>query len=101
MNEIRDINALIELSDSDIFGITETWLNSNSLDSGLFSDQYTVYRNDREEPVQNKRGGSIIMAFKMDIICSRRADLKPDCEIMVGPCDLQAENEKKTYLVLC
>ena len=78
-------------------------MNSNILDSGLFSDQYTVYRNDGEEPVQNKRGGGILMTFKIDIICngSRCADLKPDCEIMVGLCDLQAKNEKKTYLVLC
>ena len=43
-NKIRDFNALIELSDSDIFGITETWLNSNILYSELFSDQYTVDR---------------------------------------------------------
>ena len=72
VNKIRDFNALIELSDSDIFGITETWLNSNILDSELFSDQYTVYRI--------------------------RADLEPDCEIMV--CDLQASNAKKQLLFL-
>ena len=49
---MRDFNVLIELSDSDIFGITETRLNTNILDSELFSDQYTVYRKDREETVQ-------------------------------------------------
>ena len=99
VNKIRDFNALIELSDSDIFGITETWLNSNILDSELFSDQYTVYRKDREETVQNKRGGGILLAFKKDIISRRRADLQLDCEIVV--CDLQASNAKKTALVLC
>ena len=51
VNEIRDFNALNELSDSDIFGIADTWLNSNILNSELFSDQYTVYRKDREEAV--------------------------------------------------
>ena len=74
-------------------------MNSNILDSGLFSDQYTVYRKDREETVQNKRGGGILMALKKYIISRRRADLEPDCEIMV--CDLQASNAKKTALVLC
>ena len=68
VNKIRDFNALIELSDSDIFGITKTWLNSNILDSELISDQYTVYRKDREETVQNKRGGGILMAFKKYIL---------------------------------
>ena len=99
VNKIRDFNAPIELSDSDIFGITETWLNSNILDSELFSDQYTVYRKDGEETVQNKRGGGILMAFKKGTISRRRADLEPDCEIMV--CDLQASNAEKTALVLC
>ena len=99
VNKIRDFNAPIELSDSDIFGITETWFNSNILDSELFSDQYTVYRKDGEETVQNKRGGGILMASKKDIISRRRADLEPDCEIMV--CDLQASNAEKTALVLC
>ena len=95
VNKIRD--ALIELTDSDIFGITETWLNSNILDSELFSDQYTVNRRDRE--VQNKRGSDILMTLKKDIISRRRADLELDCEIMV--CDLQSSNAKKTALVLC
>ena len=95
MNKIRD--ALIELTDSDIFGITETWLNSNILDSELFSDQYTVNRRDRE--VENKRGSDILMTLKKYIISRRRADLELDCEIMV--CDLQASNAKKTALVLC
>ena len=99
VNKIRDFYALIELSDSDIFGITETWLNSNIFESELFSDQYTVYCEDREETVQNKRRGGILMAFKKDIISHRRADLEPDCEIMVF--DLQASNAKKTALVLC
>ena len=38
-------------------------------------------------------------AIKKDIISCRRADLEPDCEIMVD--DLQAGNANKTALVLC
>ena len=33
------------------------------------------------------------MAFKKEIILRRRADLEPDCEIMV--CDMQVSNGKK------
>ena len=38
-------------------------------------------------------------AIKKDIISCRRADLEPDCEIMVD--DLQAGNANKTAPVLC
>ena len=36
VNKVRDFSALIELSQSDIYGITETWLNSNIFDCELF-----------------------------------------------------------------
>ena len=39
------------------------------------------------------------MAFKKEIISRRRADLEPDCEIMV--CDMQVSNVKKIAIVLC
>ena len=74
VNEIRNFNALIELSDSDIFGITETWLNSGT----------------KQERQWHFNG------IQKDIISRRRADLEPDCEIMV--CDLQASNAKKQLL---
>ena len=93
VNKVRVFSALIKLSQSDIYGITETWLNSNILDSGLFPERYILYRKDREHTVQHKRGGGILMAFKKEIISRRRADLEPDCEIMV--CDMQVSNVKK------
>ena len=64
VNKVRDFSAFIELSQSDIYGITETWLNSNILDSELFPEHYIVYRKDREHTVQHKRGGGILMVFK-------------------------------------
>ena len=63
VNKVGDFSALIELSRSDIYGITETWLNSNILDSELFPEHNIVYRKDREHTVQHKRGGDILMAF--------------------------------------
>ena len=47
VNKVRDFSALIELSQIDIYGITETLLNFNILDSKLFPEQYIVYRKDR------------------------------------------------------
>ena len=81
----------IELSQGDNHGITETWLNSNILDSELFPEHYNVHRKDREHAARQKRGGDILMTFK--IISCRRADLESDCEIMV--CDMQVSNVKK------
>ena len=38
------------------------------------------------------------MAFKREIISRRRADLEPDCEIMV--CDMQVSNVKESYCTM-
>ena len=59
-----NFSALIELSQSDIYGITETWLNSNVLDSEQFPEHYIDYRKDGEHTVQHRRGSGILMAFK-------------------------------------
>ena len=66
------------------------------MDSELFPEHYIIYRKDREHTVQHERGGGILMAFKKEIILRRRADLEPDCEIMV--CDMQVSNVKKYLL---
>ena len=99
VNKVRDFSALIQLSQSYIYGITETWLNSNILDSELFPEHYIVYCKDREHTVQHKRGDGILMAFKTEIISRRRSDLEPDCEIMVR--DMQVSNVKKLAIALC
>ena len=64
VNKVRDFSALIELSQSDIYGITETWPNSNIFDSELFPEHYIVYRKDREHTIQHERGDGILIAFK-------------------------------------
>ena len=46
VNKVRDFSALIKLSQSDIYGITETLLNSNILDNELFPEHYIVYHKD-------------------------------------------------------
>ena len=51
----------------------------------------------RDSPKQERRWH--FNGIQKDIISRRRADLEPDCEIML--CDLQASNATKTALVLC
>ena len=53
VNKVRDFSALIELSESDIYGITETWLNSSILDSEQFPEHYIVYRKGRDHTFQH------------------------------------------------
>ena len=44
----------IQLRQGDNHGITETWLNSNILDSELFPEHYDVNRKVREHADQKK-----------------------------------------------
>ena len=87
MNKVRDFSDLLELSKSDIVAVAETWLNSNITDGELFSDDYIVYRKDREATVKNTRGGGILLGLKKNIPSRRRHDLEAECEIMV--CEAQ------------
>ena len=67
VNKVRDFSALLELCQSDIVAVTETWLNSNITDGELFLDDYVTYRKNREATVQNKRGGGILLSIKGNI----------------------------------
>lgn len=51
-------------SDFDVLVITETWLNTNILNSELFNKNYNVYRRDRESTVhrEKKDGGGVLIA---------------------------------------
>ena len=97
VNKVRNFSALLELCQSDIVAVTETWLNSNITDGELFSDDYVTYRKDREVTVQNKRG--ILLSRKRNIPSRRPPDLEAECEIMV--CEAQLVNVKKNVFILC
>ena len=99
VNKVRDFSALLELCQSDIVAVTETWLNSNITDGELFSYDYVTYRKDREATVQNKRGGCILLSIKGNIPSRRRPDLEAECEILV--CEAQLVNVKKNAFILC
>ena len=71
-------SALLELCQSNVVAVTETWLNSNITDGELFSDDYVTYRKDREATVQNKRGGGILLSIIGNIPSQRRPDLEAE-----------------------
>jgi hypothetical protein len=81
----------------DIFGMVETWLDRNILDSELSCPNYNIFRKDRLG-----RGGGLLLYINDKIICSHRPDL--ECmsnyynEIMV--CDALFSNNKKTAIIL-
>ena len=48
-----------------LFGLTETWLDSNVFDSELFCSDFTVFRRDRNfNMVNSTRGGGVLLALK-------------------------------------
>lgn len=50
--------------DSDIYFLTETWLNGNFSDNEIFPACYNVFRNDRESDFGKSRGGGVLIAVK-------------------------------------
>jgi exonuclease III len=69
----KSVNKLVELqnivctSESDIVGISETWLNSNVSDNEILSDSYNIYRRDRDSNCVQSRGGGVLIAVKKEI----------------------------------
>ena len=63
----------------DMYAFVETWLNSNTLSSQIFSDNFTTYRLDRNATNSNKSsGGGVIAAIKSSF--NSRQLFPPDCQ---------------------
>jgi hypothetical protein len=60
VNKLAQLQNLAYVSESHVIGITETWLTESVNDSEILSDNYVLYRRDR----QDKRGGGILLAVK-------------------------------------
>ena len=57
------LQNIANIDEDDVIAITETWLNNNVLDSEILTDEYLIYRRDREYS-ENSRGGGILLAVK-------------------------------------
>ncbi len=77
-NKISEFHTLIDSVKPDIIFGTESWLNSDILDSEIFPGSYTVHRRDRV----GKQGGGVFVAVNSDIVASRETELETDCELI-------------------
>jgi hypothetical protein len=62
-NKVDDLDLVLKMNEIDLAGITETWINSNILDSCVNIQGYNLVRNDRTE----KRDGGICVFVKSSI----------------------------------
>jgi hypothetical protein len=63
-------------SGSNIFCLTETWLNDQCNDQNLFPDGFIAFRSDRIPAIKKRRGGVLIAISPTFNACKRRDDLQ-------------------------
>jgi len=97
VNKIMELELLVRSENIDIIGITETWLNSNILDSEMSIEGYTLVRKDRGG---NRRGGGVAFYIRNEInivCCDDLFDIEfPEslfCSVICG--------KDKTVMVVC
>ena len=64
MNKFEHLEAWVSAISPDVIGITETWANSNVLDSELILPGYDMFRKDR--PV-SRDGGGVLLYVRKDL----------------------------------
>ena len=60
----NQLNDIVSVSECDLCAITEIWLNDNTSDCELCSDEFIIYRKDRSSTIPGKRGGGVVLAVK-------------------------------------
>ena len=70
--KIDDMKHEIHSKNYDIIILTETWLNSNTLNKDLNLKNYTIYRKDREEG----KGGGVLNAVKSKLMSKQMSICK-------------------------
>ena len=74
VNKLDEFELYIDEEKPDIIGITETWLTSDIENSELDTDDYTVFRRDRQH--SNKtRGGGVLLLVKNSLVAVPREDI--------------------------
>jgi exonuclease III len=61
---------------SDVFCLTETWLNYHCCDRNLYPDNFYFFRSDRASSSKSRRGGVLIAVSSKFRACKRRYDLQ-------------------------
>ena len=74
-DKFDEISLFITSKEIDLFGISETWLNNNSLtDNTCIPGYHPLFRKDR----QNSRGGGVALFASEFLNVKRRSDLEND-----------------------
>lgn len=67
----------VVLNNYDVYCITETWLPHHIVSTDYFTDEYTVFRNDRNYAATGQKyGGGVLIALKKPFRAVRRSDLE-------------------------
>lgn len=97
-NKLVEFQGLVYGDNLDVIAVTETWPHDGYFDGEILSSsQYTIFWKDRGG---KRRGGSVLLAVKTNLLAYRRPDLEPqNSEILV--CDLLSPNSFKIAFCLC
>ncbi|CAH0730476.1 unnamed protein product, partial [Brenthis ino] len=70
--KLDDIRLATLRTNYDLIVATETWLNESVMDSELFSEDFNIYRRDRQSTkLSTKRGGGVLFAVSKKYISRR------------------------------
>ena len=85
----------MDLEKPDLVIGTESWLNTDHLDSEIFprSLGYTSFRRDR---ASGTKGGGVFILVKDTLVASRQKTLETDCEVIWVK--IEAAQSKPVYL---
>ena len=61
---LEEVERIIDSSKTELFGIVETWLNSNTTNQEINFDKYLMYRADRTAESRKKGGGGLVFYYK-------------------------------------
>ena len=77
VNKKLDLAAMLEESQLHVLAITETFLDTDILDSELNLNSHSIFRRDR-----SRKGGGVMLLVHNSISATRRDDLETDCEAL-------------------
>ena len=96
INKLEYFESWISALNPDIIGVTESWANSNILDSELMLPGYDMFRKDR--PV-NREGGGVLLYAKSNLQATEFVPVTKFPEQIW--CQIQDSNHQKFFVGVC
>lgn len=64
-SKINTFYNAVSMGEFDVLALTETWLDSHVNNGELFTDEYDIFRSDRDfSHLGLSRGGGVLLAIK-------------------------------------